>query len=301
MKIRLLFWCCVLILFWSCSDDDSGTMHELTNWFEIQDNPNDELQHLAYLIYKDTGIPIFYNDTIGCEQRGVNADGTPYYYYEILDGRYTLSGTANLTYKISPNRNKIKLGLELLRDQVIRRLPKRVRVNSFLLVDTIYLNDNRKKIELNVYRSMMTTLVGKIICIDKMTDQDKDIWAAEILSTSVAAYMINNTGNELDEFYAVIRSIPSGNEPPDPTFANYGMFIYTMGEPEPSHEDFGCLSSVPTGSYGFTLPKREKDLNDYIMAYYSWKESDFLEKYKNYPKVLEKYQWLRNYMDREFK
>lgn len=77
MKIRLIFWCCVLVVLWSCSDDDSGTMCELVNWFEIKDNPNDELQHLTYQIYEEYGIPIFYNDTIGSEVRGKNAGWKP--------------------------------------------------------------------------------------------------------------------------------------------------------------------------------------------------------------------------------
>ena len=42
------------------------------NWYVLQDS-DDPLDHQRYLIYKETGIPIFYNDTIGSQNRGVDA------------------------------------------------------------------------------------------------------------------------------------------------------------------------------------------------------------------------------------
>lgn len=295
MKMKLIFWCCLLVLLGSCSDEDSGTMRELIDWFEIKDNPNDDLQHLTYLIYKDTGIPIFYNDTIGREERGVNVDGSPYYYYEILDGGYTLPNTAQLSYKISPNRNKIKSGIELLRERVIPRLPKETKVNSFLLVDTIFqIFNGMVKIELSTYRSMMTTLVGKIIYMDELTDADKDILAGEVIATTVATYLVKNANAELVDFYAITNNIesPLGKN-------NYGAYIGTWMEM--GKEDFGCIYAIDDEGYGFYLPKKEEDLEDFIAVYYGWKETDFLEKYKDYPYVIQKYKWIKNFIEQKFK
>lgn len=295
MKIRLIFWCCVLVVLWSCSDDDSGTMRELVNWFEIKDNPNDELQHLTYQIYEEYGIPIFYNDTIGSEVRGKNADGSPNIYYEVLNGGYKLLSTQELSYANPQNRNNIKIGIELLRDRVIARLPKEVHVHSFLLADTIYMIDNNwQKMELTAYCSMMTTLVGKILYMDNMTNAEKEYWAAEVWATQFTAYLENNAEKELKDFYAVINSVLVDDRP-----AYYFMFIGAWRSMQP--EEFGCITSIPRPPSGFNLPKDKDDLKAFLIAYYNSPESDFKEKYKDYPLVIQKYDWIKDFIASNFK
>lgn len=54
-------------------------------------------------------------------------------------------------------------------------------------------------------------------------------------------------------------------------------------------KDVGFLSS---GSYLF--PNRQTDLNDYLKAYFSLTEEEFLQKYESYPVVCIKYNLLKN-------
>lgn len=73
MKIRFLYVYIGLFILTltACSDDDGDLSPSLgdQNWWEIKDNPDSELDHLIYEVYKESGISIFYNDTIGREVR----------------------------------------------------------------------------------------------------------------------------------------------------------------------------------------------------------------------------------------
>ena len=57
-------------------EDDLSWNGERTNWFEIQDKPG-RFNQLAYQVYRESGLPIFVNDTIGTEVRGTDAYGEP--------------------------------------------------------------------------------------------------------------------------------------------------------------------------------------------------------------------------------
>lgn len=63
---------CILLLP-GCSKDEDEDVHRtenITDWFEVKDKPG-ELNQLLYRIYKEHGLTIFVNDTLGQEMRGV--------------------------------------------------------------------------------------------------------------------------------------------------------------------------------------------------------------------------------------
>ena len=54
-------------------------------WFVIKDNPDDPLRHAVYNVYSEWGVPVFYNDTIGRQDRGIDRTGNPVTFYRLLD------------------------------------------------------------------------------------------------------------------------------------------------------------------------------------------------------------------------
>ena len=92
MKHIFLFLCSVLALA-ACSSEDPITPR-LTygNDFVITDQPNDSIQHTRYLIYKDFGVPVYFNDTIAKHTEGIGVDGKPRTTYETVDLNWTFSG-----------------------------------------------------------------------------------------------------------------------------------------------------------------------------------------------------------------
>ena len=47
-------------------DEDVKAVENMPDWFKIEDKPG-EINHLIYGIYKDYGVTIFINDTLGYE------------------------------------------------------------------------------------------------------------------------------------------------------------------------------------------------------------------------------------------
>lgn len=307
MKLKIIFWCCAAILLWNCTDDDdSHSTYTDVNWFEIKDNPNDELQHLTYLIYKESGIPIFYNDTIGSEERGIDANGNPIIYYEILNVGYQLSSTnTNLAYGISKNTNNLKLGIELLRDKVIARLPAKVHIPSFLLVDTLNYMDfhGYRRIEADCYSGFMTTAIGRMERIHEMTEREKAVFSGEILGTVIGNYLNNKYDKQLEEFYTVSRSIRI-EDPYGYGRYDYGMYDVNLESSTGEKEEFGFLieskNKIGYPGYNYTTPKEIDDLISFIAAYYTWDESEFKQAYEPYEHVLAKYAWIKSFMKNTF-
>ena len=199
-KLKILCWCCTVLLLWNCSDDDNPTsFYEEVNWFEIKDNPNDALDHLIYLVYKETGIPIFYNDTIGSETKGPDAEGNSIVRYEILN---LTSDKRDIKYDLPKSRNNVRLGVEVLR-KVIKEMPRDFYIHSFLLTESLRKDEGNPWIQpvyLNIYRGLSTVAIGKMDEIGEMSLAEIDKFTDDIVIDLLCAY-IEESG--FVDFYAV--------------------------------------------------------------------------------------------------
>ena len=73
-----------------CSDENELKPSSADrDWFVIEDS-EDHIGHERFLLYEKYGIPVFVNDTIGVEERGVDYYGNPVMYYCTLDINYTV-------------------------------------------------------------------------------------------------------------------------------------------------------------------------------------------------------------------
>lgn len=67
MKKIYLLLSLAALLFGACGENDNNftPSNGERNWLIVEDTPNDPIDHQRYLIFQETGIPIYYNDTIG--------------------------------------------------------------------------------------------------------------------------------------------------------------------------------------------------------------------------------------------
>ena len=87
----------VLCLFMGCNSDDEDVkaVENMPDWFKIEDKPG-EINHLIYGIYKDYGVTIFINDTLGYEELGEDAYGNPVVHTELFNMGYYVYGTIRM-------------------------------------------------------------------------------------------------------------------------------------------------------------------------------------------------------------
>lgn len=166
MKAKILFigYICGVFLLSGCyKENDLDPSYHDMNWFVLEDS-DDPLDHARYLVYKEYGIPIFFNDTIGSQERGVDAFGNPVIYYEVLHPDYTiLSMVRRTTYELCREKDHQMEGVKFIRDRVMPELISPVFYpRCFLLVNKLTLS-NVKSYETNSFRGMMTTLVSNKI------------------------------------------------------------------------------------------------------------------------------------------
>lgn len=176
------------------------------DWYALEDS-SDPVEHLRYEIYASTGVPVFSNDTLGMIDRGTDALGQPWIYYETLKVDYWLTSAVTAeelttSYTLSHSPDAIRKGLELFRDRIFPRLPVKLYPKSFLMTGRLYrYGTGELKTEWWALRCMTTTVMGKLDQILEMNDAQLDYLAAKVIAVLYAPYVLANFDEELQEFY----------------------------------------------------------------------------------------------------
>ena len=114
---KWMLYSLMALFFIGCADEDELEPTPMKNWFAIEEKENmDVVDQKIYDLYQKFGIGIFYNDTLGFEDRGRrDSVGNVMYHYEVLDLNYNFTTTAStnkVTWKlvdVTTKENKERL------------------------------------------------------------------------------------------------------------------------------------------------------------------------------------------------
>ncbi|NMN36051.1 hypothetical protein [Pedobacter sp. SG918] len=263
------------------------------NWLAMEDNPNDPTIHANFQFYKETGIPVFVNDTIGSQKR-VDVFGKTYTYYEVLSLSYSLGGiqsgpppiVQSFTYC---NKTDVPNALTFLRNEIMPVIKGNIHVPSILLVD----NMNTNAFGSYAYKGFNTVVVAQVSKIPTMSAATKADYKAAILRSMLTnAVLDNKYASILDKFYAVSRKYVTGRDA-------YGLnsfyltSTYIVGLSAPfTFQALGFLgpdtritSSSPISTW--------LDVSMYIESAMVNTDAQFKQKYAAYPNILLKYGYIR--------
>ena len=285
----------IALCFAACNDDDENLSPTgETNWLVLEDS-DDEVDHLAYEIYRDYGIPIYYNDTIARIPVGKKADGEVVYRYELLGVNYHVSVTTNYKYDLLKDREQIKAGMEFLRDNVMPKLLNNMAPRSYFLTESFEDNTNKdKKLIVDVYKARKTT------CVKWDADVDKKNREAAILAVEYAAYLVETESETLTAFYDCSAGIQNNKE-----VLLYGKTLSWKEKDktswDPEWRKFGFLSYDPAKGYtagdrngSWVAPSKLADLEAYakyvLLDDYEVFEADG---HANYGKCVQKYDLMK--------
>ena len=226
-------WIYVLFLMsmlFSCSediDDDVYVTNADKNWYVVENKPG-ELNQLLYKVYTEIGMPIFYNDTLGVWEDGVDAYGKPVIRHELLMIGYTVSDYYDdvCKYVLSDDEEGMIAAVEVLQKEVFPKLSQIQLPNCILLVDTLYTLQDTNWVVSNVLKEVRGTVVGinvtnmegsgvetltneeegvKVINVKNMTPEAQQEWGLSILNEELAANLAANYSEELNAFYEISR------------------------------------------------------------------------------------------------
>jgi hypothetical protein len=287
----------------SCQQEETTDFPDYTkNWFELQDNPSDSVDHAMYQFYKDYSIPVFANDTIGTQQR-VDVFGHEYTHYEKLTLSYSIGGGASASS--APMVNNIKLAtrenipafLRYLRENIMPAVPKKIHIHSILLVDQM----NSLAFGNNAFKGLNTFVISNVSNLASMDATQKKAMRGSILRVLYSDYITNNEefSTQLERFYNVSRAL-------SPTKDIYYMYkgylrnYVTGADPtswdHPTVQEVGFLDVDPTYTY-YTPSSPFIDVLMYCEAILTYSENEFEAQYGEYPYIMEKYNILKEILN----
>lgn len=188
---KLLLYSLGVLFFINCSDEAELKPTEVRNWFEIVEKENmDVVDQKIYNIWEAFEIGVFYNDTLGREDRGRrDADGNIIYHYEVLDLSYNMTTSAytnRITWTpvdVTTSNSKERL-LPLLNYLDVSLLPfiksAEVHIPAVMITETFSVSNSAKK----VYRGF--NFLGISLASFKEDTETKKLYRAEFINQTCA-------------------------------------------------------------------------------------------------------------------
>lgn len=202
-----------LCLLTACSDEDALRSDiDFRLPYDLQDNPQDSIAHRRYLIYQETGVPVFFNDTLSARQTGVSSDGLPIMQYETLDLNWSFSshnaGRVQYIYDLITDPTEQSRALDFVQE-FLRCASKPMRPFSILLTRNLTIKDN-KGTESPAFHSGFRTLV--LPGCDSIQADSVPLRTQEILRSMVKEKVLGNSAI-VDEFGGVSGKNKYYNKP----------------------------------------------------------------------------------------
>jgi len=262
------------------------------NYLVVPDNPNDPLEHAVYELYKTTGMPVFYNDTIARRQVGDSA-GIPQYFYSKLMVNYSPStGLSNdIAYTLLPKQQRLKSMLNLLQNELLTVLPP---LPSVLLTDSLFQPTRDIPIIRDAHVGFNTVAIRSV---------DPDTMSADAQREYVLAVLTRVANQKLQSLKSaqLETDFHSITEASSPWIDPYHKQLDEISDGTQTFEDFGFISTVALQNKIYS-PEKSRDIEAYLLAVFSNTPDEFNTMYASYPAVLKKFGVMRKMLtDLKFK
>jgi hypothetical protein len=270
------------------------------NYFVIEDNPNDPVDHAIYAFYKSTGVATFYTDTFYKKRISREGEIPERFIYIKLTLNYTPLGNLNVYSKPLSSRTNIQPLLQLMETEVLPKLPSIGIIPSILLIDS-FSDHTFKNIQIS---HGLTAIYGfntvgiKVENVGMMNNEERKMYAASILAGIAIKKLSDFYAGQLQkDFFSISRGATKNTIPMD---------IYTEGIPwllllpqgeEPPPLSIGLLFyptyNSPFGDFP-AMPREADDLRAFLTAAFYYTAQDFADLHPNETLVLQKFNIIRS-------
>ncbi|MCR9011540.1 hypothetical protein [Gabonibacter chumensis] len=301
LKNYLLFAVFFLLLFYACNKEEEEVFatEKMVDWFVIE-NKSGEVNQLIYDIYTHDNMSVFINDTIYQGDGGKDYFGNPVTDLVLFEpGYHVFSTDVFVSIKLSSDSAAMLKALHVIREKVLPLLPKSgtYRPSSILLVDTLYrgVNDLGTYIwgETALYpEGLKGVTLGELYKVPGMSDDELLIWGSRILASKSKNWIQVNHDKEVTEFSKITdEGLMWGT--------NYDKNVGLSPWETPEELSFFSWHSLLKNGGGYRSPSIENDLIEYITYVYAYggREEKLKEKYKNYPKILRKFDLVKTLVE----
>ncbi len=304
MKQFVIYIISFVFLLSACDKEDaltpSGLEKDYFNLSYLEDS-DDPVDQARYDFWKETGISVFMNDTIGSSER-VDEFGDTYTYYETLALNYSLGDVAGSTYPellsltelTKENYSAVIPALEFIKNDLLPLLKKGgASYRSFYLVESL----NSQALGDYYFKGLNCAVFGKISQFSNITDAEKVAYKGEVANAiATPLIMEDKYTSKIEEFAQITRSMARYTYRPFYSYSIAARMVpyYSNGT---SLEDVGFLGADPTMSYYCPLTV-ETDVKMYVGEIFALENDEgFRAKWGAWPRVIAKYEILREILD----
>lgn len=313
MKNYLYFYLILLLLGTGCSksEDDVFATDVDINWYEVPNLPG-EFNEIRYEIYSESGITVIVEDTLGSTEIGVDAFGNPIVHTEVFDVGYKVTGDNAIDFQIveSVDTTAMIKAMQVIKKHVLPYFPENMscKPHVIFLLDSIYYVQPHFNSNVGDQILYSTCMGGVPIGhIDRLKNDDIDseqwlYWAAKILSIKTGEWIQERCVNDFQQF---IEKTPKYGWNNSQSYYNYDDVAGKI--------DCKDAALLKWGQYYHNVeyqpeiwrekgPTQLEDLQEYITYIYLYRgrETEFEERYKDYPLIIEKFRLVEKMTDEYF-
>lgn len=270
------------------------------NYFVVNDNPNDPIDHLMYEFYKNTGIACFYNDTISKKQISKDGEVPARYAYTKLSLEYAPLGKSYVYFDRLTSKSNIPAFLTLLQEEVIPKLPSNLIIPSIFLIDSLGLSYPSTNILISqgwTAQYGFNTIGIAVKNVTAMSSEERRVYAASILA-GIAVKRISEryAGHLQKEFFSISREAVKNLIPVD-VYLGYPYLFMLSPDIVPQPEEIGFLfhGTFLLGDMAVpSTPRESDDIRAFLTAAFCYTNQKFSERYDNATHVLQKFGIIRS-------
>lgn len=284
-RIYTFFICCMIaFLATACSDENDLTPSgENEDYFTVSPDATDIISVTRREFHDRNGVHLLFTDTLRHEQRGTYSDGTPFWFTEIIDLKYAITGGSTTIYRLDylADQTAREAAVAFIEARVLPHLTNDVRPYSVLPLDQLYTYNSSRKTwtPVNFCNNFRCLAISTGSIANAPEAEQKTFCQAMFLSI-VSSKISGLSTSELSEFYVFCEDyygydydecdLPAGMDADNLTQED----LYTLG----------FLSKV---SYYFSYETTDRD--NFVKAIFNTDEEEFRATYAAYPVILQKY------------
>lgn len=287
-KIQIILAACMAVmLMTACGDDDEtlGTEYQdPTNNFIPNPSANDDTSVLRREFKEKYGSYLLFTDTLQHYQIGIDVNGDPKYFTELLNILYAVGQSLPLTdtqkYTYFTDIEEQRKVVDYMDQYILNHITGKLRPFSWFLAKTIEVRNNLGEINRPFAACGQRTIVVSLGQALRLSESGKKTLATRILNTIIGQLAQNNS-DAFTDFFAISGALYSRSmSVPEGTTRN--EYLYNNGFISPA-------SSSPD----YYFPSQKDDLQAYSLIVISYTDERIESTYGQYPLVMKKIQMMK--------
>ena len=272
-----------------CKDDSvTVDVKDVTTPFLPAAADNSEEAQLRREFYAEYGAFLLFNDTLQRYQTGVDVNGEPHYFTELLDLTYDVGmstySNSKYAYTLLTDMETKRMGVAYVREYLLPHITGKLMPYSWLLVDKIT-RDFIGSVSSPYAATGQRAVVVACNMLPRLTDTQKVQYTRQVMNVIIAKLASDNA-EAFDAFFAVSQANYDGTfTDPKSTAANTAIL---------NEAGFICRGQSLGSDVNGLYPSRNLDLGAYARQVAATTPEAFEKKYADYPLVLRKFEIMRS-------